>query len=80
MAKKPKTKQLPVLDMTGLIINSAGKVGRHEGFTETRARTRDHDDVVFGLHHGEMQAGTQTAQRLHRQIGRITGGQQGFIE
>ena len=27
-----------------------------------------------------MQAGTQTAQRLHRQVGRITGGQQGFIE
>lgn len=35
MAKKTKTKQLPVLDMTGLIINSAGKFGRHDDEVKT---------------------------------------------
>ena len=53
-----------------------GKVGGDEGLAHARTRTGDGEDVVLCLQHGEVQAGAQAAQRLHRQVRRLVDGQQ----
>jgi len=53
-----------------------GQVGRDEGLAHAGARTGDHQDVVLGFQHGEMQAGAQAADRFHRRVGRCIDRQQ----
>lgn len=47
------------------------QVGTGKALAAFRAGTGNHQNVVLGLHHGEMQAGAQAADRFHRQIRRF---------
>ena len=58
------------------LSDNGGQVGGDEGLADCRARTGDHQDVVLGLDHREVQAGAQAAHGLGGEVGRVVDGQQ----
>ena len=53
-----------------------GQVGGDKGLAHLRTGAGDHQHLVAGFHGGEVQAGAQAAQGLHRQIARVVHRQQ----
>src|SRR5690554_2683374 len=56
--------------------HDGGQVNGHESFAHARAGAGDHQDVVAGVHHAEVQAGAQAAQAFYDQVGGVFDGQQ----
>ncbi|CGV53903.1 Uncharacterised protein [Salmonella enterica subsp. enterica serovar Typhi] len=58
------------------LADDGRQVGANKGFTDRGADACEHEYIILRLHHGEMEAGAQAANRLNRQIGRIAHRQQ----
>ncbi|MNX90820.1 hypothetical protein D3C86_1228850 [compost metagenome] len=56
------------------LSDDCGEVGGNERFTYLGAWTRDHQAIIAGFEHGEMQTGAQAAQSFYGQIGGVTAG------
>ncbi|MCY1427535.1 hypothetical protein D9M71_433840 [compost metagenome] len=62
--------------LTGL-SDDCCEVGGNERFTYLGARAGDHQAIIAGFEHGEVQTGAQAAQTFYGQVGGVTAGQYG---